>query len=311
MNKQVFLSLSLLLSVFVSQAQQAVGHLTVFNENGDKFYLVLNGERQNNKPETNIRIEDLTQPQYSAKIIFENNTLPEISKTLYLADANGVLMDVTYKIKNDKNGNPKLGAMPFSAVPVRQGFIAPSNVTVIRYGNPAPPTTVVTTAPAVTQTTTTTTQTTNGTVGADVHVGGINMNVHIHDPLLNTNVTTTQTTTTTTTNTNATAPNTTPVGCKGAYPMGGSDFSSALNTIKNQGFDETRLKTAKQIAGGNCLSANQIAEICKAFGFEETKLDFAKYAYDFCTEPQNYFKINNVFSFSSSVDDLSTYTTGK
>ena len=75
--------------------------------------------------------------------------------------------------------------------------------------------------------------------------------------------------------------------------------------------DLTRLKTAKQIAGSNCLSTGQIVEICKVFGFEETKLDFAKFAYDHCTEKQNYFKVNNVFGFSSSVDDLTNYISGR
>lgn len=300
MKQTILPTLALLFFFFLSNAQpQPVGHLTVFSDEGDKFFLILNGERQNDKAQTNMRVEDLNQPQYSAKIIFEDQTLGEVSKTLWLTDGSGALMDVTYKVKRDKNGKPKLGALPFSAVPVRQGFVAPSNVYVVHHGSPAPATTTVVTTPAVTQTTTTTTHTTGETVGANVNVGGVNMNVTISDPLLNTNVTTTHTTTTTTTNNNTVIKEqVVPVGCVGAYPMASADFSSALSTVKNQGFDETRLQTAKQIAGGNCLSTPQISEICKVFGFEETKLDFAKFAYDHCTEPKNYFKINNVFGFS-------------
>lgn len=309
MQTKHLLPLALLFFFFVSNAQpQPVGHLTVFSEDGDKFYLILNGERQNNKAETNIRVEDLTQLQYSTKVIFEDQTLGEISKTLYLADADGVLMDVTYKVKRDKNGKPKLGALPFSFIPVRQGFVAPSNVYVVHYGAP------VAAAPATTVTQTTTTTTTGGeTVAANVNVPGVNMNVTINDPLLNTNVqtTTTHTTTQTTYTENAEPARPAPRGCRGAYAMNASDFASALSTVKGQGFDETRLKTAKQIAGGNCLTAAQISEICKVFGFEATKLDFAKFAYDHCTEPQNYFKINNVFGFSSSVDELTDYISTK
>ena len=291
---------------------QAVGHLTVFSDDGDKFYLILNGERQNNVAQTNIRIEDLNQPQYSAKVIFEDKELTEISKTLYLADAStGQLMDVTYKVKRDKTGKPKLSAIPFSVVPVRQGFVAPSNVYVVHYGAPAPAP-VPATSTTVTQTTTT--HTSGETVGANVNVGGINMNVSINDPTMNTQVTTTHTTTTTTTNPRTPqepAQPARPVGCINNYPMSATDFSSALSTIKGQSFDDTKLKTAKQIAGSNCLSAGQIAEVCKTFGFEQNKLDFAKFAYDYCTEPKNYFKINNVFGFSSSVDELTDYISGK
>ena len=39
----------------------------------------------------------------------------------------------------------------------------------------------------------------------------------------------------------------TPKGCKGAYPMGVGDFSSALTTVKNQGFDESKVQFKKSI----------------------------------------------------------------
>lgn len=293
---------------------QPVGHLTVFSDDGDKFFLILNGERQNKEAQTNIRIEDLPQPQYSAKIIFEDQTMGEISKNLYIADEHMTLMDVTYKIKRDKNTlKPKLGALPYSAIPVRQGFVAPSNVYVVRYGAPATAVTSVTPGSStVTQTTTTTTTGTPNTVGANVNINGVNMNmgITISDPTMM-ETTHTTTTTTQTTSTGAPVKNYQPAGCINSYPMSAGDFSSALATVKDQGFDETRLKTAKQIASANCLNTNQITQICNEFGFEESKLDFAKYAYDYCTEQKNYFKLNNIFGFSSSVDELTDYIQGK
>jgi len=60
-----------------------VGHLTIFSEDGDKFKLILNGELQNDIPQTNLRIEDLSQPYYNAKIQFEDKTLQDISKTIW------------------------------------------------------------------------------------------------------------------------------------------------------------------------------------------------------------------------------------
>ena len=203
----------------------------------------------------------------------------------------------------------------YSAIPVQQGFVAPSNVAVVHFGNPVvqPTTVVTTTTPVVTQTTTTTTTSNVGGVGASVNVGGIGMNVTINDPLLNGEVQTTTTTSRTTT-VNSTAvvePPRQPVGCANAYAMSSSDFSNALATIKKQGFSDTQLKTAKQVASSNCLSVSQIPQICQIFGFEETKLDFAKFAYDRCTEPRNYFNVNNVFGFSSSSDELNDYVQGR
>ena len=284
---------------------QAIGALTIFSEEGDKFFLILNGQRQNEVAKTNVRVDGLTQPNYNVKIIFENTSLPEVSKNyLAIADAqDGTMMDITYKVKHDKNGVPKLPMMPVSYIPYKQTTQAPADAYVVHYGAPVQTT--------VNTTTTTTAASPNSAV--NVNVNGLNMDVKITDP----NVTTVQTTTTrTTTTTTEREPayheeHHTHAGCKGEWPMNASDFASALSTIKGQGFDETKLSTAKQIAGSNCLSTNEITDICKVFGFEETKLDFAKFAYAHCTEPQNYFKVNNVFGFTSSVDDLNKFISGK
>jgi hypothetical protein len=307
MQKLFTTAAMLMLAIFAFAQPQPVGHLTIFSESGDKFTLILNGEKQNNTPQTNLRVEDLTQDYYTAKVIFEDATLGEISKNyLPIADADGVKQDVTYKIKKNAN-NGKVTLNYFSMAPVVQNYRAPSNVTVVRYGG-AP----VQQGTVVTQTTTTTTGT-NNTVGANVNVGGINVGVNVTDPTLNTTVTHTTTTTQTNTNTNTNTRPTEPavVGCRNAYAMSSSDFSSALGSVKGQGFDETRLKSAKQIAGSNCLNAGQIKQLCEVFGFEATKLDFAKFAYEHCTEPNNYFKVNDVFGFSSSVDELNEYISGK
>ena len=322
MKKQALLFIGIILTFATWAQPQATGALTIFSEDGDKFYLILNGERQNNAAQTNLRVEDLTQPYYNAKVIFEDKALGELSKNmLMISDYNNVMSDVTYKIKKDKN-NGKLSLKFFSSVPMQPGFVPPSNVYVVHYGNPGPivPIAAAPAATSVTQTTTTTTTTGAGnTAAVSVNVGGLGVGMTITDPLLDGTVQTTHTQTTTTTTTSGGAvvvDNRSPApvgprGCRGTVAMSAADFSSALATIKKQGFDETRLSTAKQIAGGNCLTAAQVSDICKEFGFEETKLSFAKYAYDRCIEPNNYFKVNNVFGFSSSVDDLNEYIQGR
>jgi hypothetical protein len=303
MKTKILLSIGLFLFAVAAMAQQPIANLTIFSEDGSKFFLFLNGEQQNNIAQTNLRVEDLPQAYYSAKIIFEDKVTPEISKNyLGLTDANGVMQDVTYKIKRDKN-NGKMSLKYFSMVPVQQNYIPPTNVYVQHYGTPVQVAPTPTTATTVTQTTTTTSGT--GNTAANVSMGGINMNININDPMFTgTSQTTTTTTTSSSINTNTTSAIPVTTGCTEMMP---ADFTAALATIKKQGFDDTRLSTAKQIAGSNCLNATQIYSICKEFGFEETKLDFAKFAYDHCSEKKNYFKVNNVFNFSSSTDELNEY----
>ncbi len=309
MNKKITIFIFLLFSVFASAQILPVGHLTIFSEDGDRFQLVLNGELINDMPQANLRVEDLNQPYYNAKVIFENKSLGEISKNnLMLTDVDGIFSDVTYKIKRDKNKAGKMKMNYFSAIPVQPDFIPPSNVHVVHYGQPRE-IVVNNSNPVrggVTQTTTTTTQA--GGVNVGLNIGGISMGVSVNDALGGGVIT--QTTTTTSTNSNHDYNDNydnAPRGCNGISCMTSGNFNAALSTIEKQSFEDTRLKTAKQVINANCLNVNQIIQIANTFSFEDNKLDFAKYAYDFCTEQRNYFKLNEIFSFSSNVDALSDY----
>ncbi|MBL7885231.1 MAG: DUF4476 domain-containing protein [Flavobacterium sp.] len=300
--------LAFLFSAVLSFAQIGpVGHLTIFSEDGDKFTLILNGEVINDTPQTNLRVEDLNQPYYNAKIKFEDQTLTEVSKNnLMLTDADGNFADVTYKIKRDKNNKTKMKMNYFSSIPVQPNFVPASNVHVIHYGQPRP--IQVQPVGGVTQTTTTTTTQVGGTnVGVGVNVGGINMGISINDSMGG-DVVQTQTTTTTTHSGTTQGHYEEPVrGCGGHSCMTPGNFNAALATIKKQSFEDTRLKTAKQVISANCLNVDQIIQIANTFSFEDNKLEFAKFAYDYCIEPRNYFKLNGIFSFSSNVDELSDY----
>jgi hypothetical protein len=300
-SKFILFLLSALLPLITYAQPIITGNLTIFSEDGDKFYLVLNGERQNNEPQTNLRIEDLQNPYYSAKIIFEDKTIADISKNnLPIADpTSGQPMDVTYKIKKDGSGKAKLRY--FSAVPVVQGFVPPANVYVMHYGGrPAGPA-----GGTVTQTTTTST-TLGNNVNANMSVNGMNVNVSVNDPMMNGTVT--QTTTTTTYSEEYSSGRAPVDEC---YPMTKGNFQAAKATISNESFDETRLSTAKSIISSNCLSSDQVLELCNLFSFEQSKLDLAKCAYGKTVDQNNYFKVVNAFTFSSSKEELNKYISGR
>ncbi|MFZ4784033.1 MAG: DUF4476 domain-containing protein [Flavobacteriales bacterium] len=173
---------------------------------------------------------------------------------------------------------------------------------------------------------TTTTPTTGEKVNVNMNVGGVNMGINMNvegmDMEVEESSSTTVTTTTTTTKSTpaqpakpAPAPRQEVVvvekttGCGKA--MDAASFNTAKSSISSKGFDETRLTVAKQVAKSNCLSTSQIKEIMNIFGFEETKLDFAKYAYDYCTDQGNYYLINDAFSFESTIDELNQYIESK
>jgi len=85
------------------------------------------------------------------------------------------------------------------------------------------------------------------------------------------------------------------------------DFNKAFTVIQGERFEDSKLKTAKQIASNNFLCVAQIVQICRLFSFEQTKLDFAKFAYQYCVDKNNYFQLNEVFTHTSSKDELRKY----
>jgi hypothetical protein len=67
-----------LFTIFLSAtslfAQQRSGNLTVYSNTGKKFYVVLNGVRQNTEPQTNVNVSGLTDSWYKCLIVSEDKS---------------------------------------------------------------------------------------------------------------------------------------------------------------------------------------------------------------------------------------------
>lgn len=100
-----------------------------------------------------------------------------------------------------------------------------------------------------------------------------------------------------------------PYGC--VQPMNAASFAAAKSSIQDADFENTKMSTAKTIVGANCLTTDQVAELCSLFDFENSKLEFAKFAYTKTYDKGNYFKVNKVFEFDSSKEELNKFIQGK
>jgi hypothetical protein len=154
---------------------------------------------------------------------------------------------------------------------------------------------------------------------------GMDVNMEIDDENdavnINVNLNGIETTTTTTTTTSTGSGNddygieseenstvttlTTSGNCE--FPISNSEFESIFASISDKDFEDTQLKTAKQIAKAKCLKSIQIKEIMDIFDFDDSKLDFAKYAYEYVFDPDNYYQVNDSFEFESSIEDLQDF----
>lgn len=90
-----------------------------------------------------------------------------------------------------------------------------------------------------------------------------------------------------------------------------ADFNAFMEHLDDEVFDSGTLSTAKTFVKNTRLSAEQIAKIAEMFTFDDSRLKWAKYAYDYCYDPMNYFKLEKTFTFYSSNDKLEAYIASK
>lgn len=89
--------------------------------------------------------------------------------------------------------------------------------------------------------------------------------------------------------------------------MSDFEFSRVLSSIEREWIESNKSKSASQIINTNYLTTAQVKQMLQLFSMENTKLDLAKQAYSKTVDQQNYFMINDVFSFNSSKDELARY----
>jgi hypothetical protein len=301
---------------FAAVAQNS--NAIVFTENGEKFTAILNGLRQNEKPETNVKIEGLNANFYKMKIIFDDAALGQ--KNFNMGIEPGT--ETTYIIKKNNKNEYVLRTM--SMVPIAEAPPTSSGSSVVVYNPSAAPYTGETTVTQQTTTTTTSGAPAGSGVSMGVNVndagGNFSMNVSGFDGSGSTMSSQQTTTVTTTTTSSSMAPPPAapehapaynmpgyngPVGCP--YPMNKGDFESMKGSISSKSFEESKLTMAKQVINSNCLLSGQVKEVMQLFTYEASKLDFAKYAYGRTYDIGNYFKVNDAFTFESSIDELSEY----
>lgn len=296
MKRIVFL---LLLTASLAIAKAQSSSLVFFTENGERFSVILNGMLQNEYPETNIMITDLPAPSYKVKILFSEKRLGEINKTVYTQYG----FETTYAIRKGKKG---YAIRLMNSYPLDQAPMPATGDMVIGYRpeGVAPGSAVSTTV--INNTTINNNVNVSATgVGNTVNVSnsnegagqlGLQGNTGIQqagDPLGG-----------------YVLPGYSgPYGCP--RPMARPDFEEAKNTIRTKTFEDSKLTIAKQIISSNCLLSGQVKEILMLFTYESTKLDFAKFAYRYTLDQGNYFKINDVFTFESSIDELDQYIHGR
>ncbi len=307
------ITLLLLATIAALQVMAQKGNLVLFAEQGERFTVIMNGIQQNATPQTNVAIRNMPQAMYLVKIIFEDKNLGVIDDKINIMAGFERNFNIRRKKQNADAPSPTpvyviraVGSTPIAddAPPP-----VPSETVIVYHDAPV--------ATTVSQTTTTTTTTGGDNANSNMGVNGMGINMNVNG-LDGASTTTTRTTTVTQTSTNdgvvayepPSPPHRTvyvegyngPIGCP--MPMSAADFQGAKSSIASKSFEESKLQVAKQIVGANCCTAEQVKAIMRLFSFEESRLDFAKFAYKYTYDQKNYYKVNDAFQFESSISDL-------
>lgn len=77
-----------------------------------------------------------------------------------------------------------------------------------------------------------------------------------------------------------------------------------LQVLDQQSFDDKKLEIAKLCVTLGHFCTNDLARMAAKFTFDDNRLAFLTYAYDFCEDPEYYYTLRDVFTFSSNFDTL-------
>jgi hypothetical protein len=266
--------------ILVLSSRAQFSNMVVFTQANEPFTIIMNGIQQSPNPETNVQITGMKPTNYKLKILFENQAIPEINKTVYLESE----VEATYEILKNSKGVWVMRLL--NTVPVDEVTEQVTGRDVYIY----------TTTPRLS--TSTVSQTTT------INTGGL---------LGGTSISTTTTQTTSGVDmqnefTEERHDHETYSGPKNCHkPMSMHSFDQAVESISSKSFESSKLTIAKQIVGSNCLLSKQVKEIMKLFSFESSRLEFAKFAYKHTWDINNYFLLNDAFDFESSIDELNKY----
>jgi len=274
--KQIFTTLFCALITLAVQAQSKFGHLTIVSEENEPFYLYINNVQYNNDPLTIIRIEEITDKVLNCKIEYKNKRLGTvIADRVAIADFDGYMQDVTYLLSTKRRGNQAL--MVYKIIPMDNMDVDVDREELYIWGKPTRP---------FRKSSTTYREGTSRTRKPSFR--DTDRRQWPDGP----------------TNPSRDHDRKNDYHCK---PMSIKDYKDAYETIKNTSFDDSKLKIAETIVKNNCISTEQAIDIIKLLSFDKNKLTFAKLAYHYVYDPNNYYKVINAFSFSSSKDEITNY----
>jgi hypothetical protein len=308
--KKIFLLLLLSLIIQLEGSSQVVNNLVVFSNDGEKFTLILNGEKQNQFPDSRVKVLDLTLKVYKVTLLFENKKLKTHNTTLTFFSTNAECV-FTLNRHGNKHTMDYVTDTPIIP-PVKQNTTTTNTNTTGTGTNTSTNTNTNTTTTSTSNTTTTTSNSSGNSdvalktklgtidVGSNgIKIGGKGINLNLNEK------TKTASSSVNVLGNNISMNKSLKTGCKS--PMSGLDFDESKKTVVSQTTDSTRMIAALKFVNVNCMLTAQVKEIMTLFTTDLTKLHFAKKAYSRTSDLSNYGQLEDTFTSEEGKKDLKDF----
>ena len=91
------------------------------------------------------------------------------------------------------------------------------------------------------------------------------------------------------------------------FPMCEIDFERLKCSVISKNFEHSKLQIARQAIASNHVTTKQVSELMQLLTFESSRLELAEQAYEHTIDKQNYYQVNDSFTFESSISELNHF----
>ncbi len=86
------------------------------------------------------------------------------------------------------------------------------------------------------------------------------------------------------------------------------DVDRLTGSMRNRSFEDTKVSIAREALRNAGILSEDLKLVLQHFDYESTRLEFAKYAYDFVCDQERFYYVYDAFEFDRNVRALEAYT---
>lgn len=306
--KKLLLFINFLLISNLLFSQHSI--FTIFSDEGEKFYLYIDGEKINDNPESRITNLKYYNEYINLKVEFVSESIPSIKKNFGLKDMNGNYTKSTLIIKKNKKGQYKIKENSFEV------YYPEEDEETESYNN-----NTSTSSSSVKNNSNENVSMSMNVKSSDNDNASVSFEITATEESSSENVEVSMSISSSSVTTESSS-----YYSESSYSESSSssnyqenssnevdvdpclvsteEFNRMKNNIKSKKFDDSKLTTAKDIVKSKCLKSVQIRDLMKLFSFEDDRLALAIYSYQYVNDKENYYEVYNAFDNEFTIDEL-------